>query len=196
MKHQKKNVESYLSVLMLKKIYNSRTAEYLDFKKYCKSEQITWQWAERHCEMSDYNMPDSDENCVNWGFYYHVFLLPPSQTFLYSVPISEKTIEAHNVIRQILEFNKIKVNRIYRIAVNTSLPCETEGHSLPHTDHPFDHKNLIVYLNNPEGGSTICEGEEFTGKEDDAIIFEGKHYNYPPKKGRRMVLVATFSDYD
>ena len=53
-----------------------------------------------------------------------------------------------------------------------------------------------VYLTNPEGGSTVCEGEEFTGKEDDAIIFEGKHYNYPPKRGRRMVIVATFSDYD
>ena len=196
MRHQKKTVELYLSVPMLKKIYNPKSAEYLDFKKYCMGEEITWNWSERHCEMGDYNPPDWDEDCYNFGFFGHVFLLPPNERFLYSVPISQKTTDAHDVVRGILEFNKIKVDRIYRIAVNVSLPIDGEGHSLPHTDHPFPHKNLIVYLTNPEGGSTICEGEEFTGKEDDAIIFEGKHYNYPPKRGRRMVIVATFSDYD
>ena len=179
---------------MLKKLYNPKTADYLNFKRYCRGEEITWTYAERHCEIGDYNPPDWDENCNNWGFFCHPFLLPPSERFLYSVPMGTGTIDAHDVVRGILEFNKIKVDRIYRIAVNISMPIDGEGHSLPHTDHPFPHKNLLIYLTDPEEGNTICEGESFTGKEDDAIIFQGKHYNYPPKKGRRMALVATFSD--
>ena len=179
---------------MLKKLYNPKTADYLNFKRYCRGEEITWTYAERHCEIGDYNPPDWDENCNNWGFFCHPFLLPPSERFLYSVPMGTGTIDAHDVVRGILEFNKIKVDRIYRIAVNISMPIDGEGHSLPHFDHPFPHKNLLIYLTDPEEGNTICEGESFTGKEDDAIIFQGKHYNYPPKKGRRMALVATFSD--
>ena len=182
---------------MLKKLYNPKSAEYLDFKKYCRSEQITWTYSERHCEMLEYNLPDWDENCNNWGFFCHAFLIGPNERYLYSVPVGTGgTTDAHDIVRGILEFNKIKVNRIYRIAVNMTMPIDGEGHSLPHTDHPFPHKNLLIYLTDPEEGNTICEGERFTGKEDDVIMFEGKHYNYPPKKGKRMVLVATFSDDD
>ena len=38
----------------------------------------------------------------------------------------------------------------------------------------------------------MVEDKKYLGKEDDIIIFQGKHYSAPPSKGRRIVLVATF----
>ena len=42
------------------------------------------------------------------------------------------------------------------------------------------------------GGETFVEGEKFDPKEDDVIVFEGRHYMKRPIKDKRIVLVATF----
>ena len=175
---------------MLQKINNPKSTSYLNFKKYCIGDQITWQWYGNNCQ------PSNDQKGINFGFFAHLFLIPPWPRALYSTPVDERTLEVHDIIRGILEYNGIKVDIIYRIAVQFTLPIKDEGHSVAHVDHPFPHKNLIIYLTDPEGGSTVCEGEEFLGEEDDVIIFEGEHYMYPPKKGRRMVIVATYLDHE
>jgi len=188
---------------MLQKINNPKSTSYLNFKDYCNSRHITWNWLEHNVEQKNNHKnattvrPESwNDESINFGFYAHLFLIPPHPRALYSTPVDERTLEVHDIIRGILEYNGIKVDIIYRIAVQFVLPTKDEGHSVAHVDHPFPHKNLIIYLTDPEGGSTVCEGEEFLGKEDDVIIFEGEHYMYPPKKGRRMVIVATYLDHE
>ena len=52
---------------------------------------------------------------------------------------------------------------------------------------------MIIYLTNPQGGSTIIEGKEYMANEDDVLIFDGKlHCARPPRKDVRIVLVITF----
>jgi len=69
-------------------------------------------------------------------------------------------------------------------------------YSLPHIDHRFPHKNIIVYLTN-SGGNTIIEEVPYEPKEDDVLIFEGEHYIEKPKASRRIVLVSTiFTDFN
>ena len=62
--------------------------------------------------------------------------------------------------------------------------------SEPHLDHNFPHYNLLVYLTN-SGGETFVENEVYSPKEDDVIIFTGKHYMKRPSDDRRVVLIAT-----
>ena len=63
--------------------------------------------------------------------------------------------------------------------------------SVPHEDHEYPHKNMLIYLTDA-GGSTFVEGEEFAPEEDDVIIFEGIHWHELPKQKRRVVLVMTY----
>ena len=60
----------------------------------------------------------------------------------------------------------------------------------PHTDHSFKHVNLLIYLTD-NGGKTFVEGEEHEPSEDDVILFTGEHFFELPKKGRRIVIIAT-----
>ena len=68
-----------------------------------------------------------------------------------------------------------------------------------HVDHNFPHKNMLVYLTDPQGGSTIVEDEdtnrkEYLAKEDNVLLFDGQsaHCARPPSKDVRIVLVFTF----
>ena len=67
----------------------------------------------------------------------------------------------------------------------------------PHQDHKYDHKQIIIYLNNSLAKTVICSNEKIvkkltpeTGK---GICFNNlPHYQEFPKSGIRLVLVATF----
>ena len=50
---------------------------------------------------------------------------------------------------------------------------------------------MLVYLTDA-GGRTIVENEYFDPREDNVIVFCGKHYYYLPTEKRRIVFVATF----
>ena len=83
-------------------------------------------------------------------------------------------------------------NMMCRCAVNAVQQYEKEDTiTLPHTDHDFPHKNMLIYLTDA-GGSTFVEGEEFAPEEDDVIIFQGEHWHELPKQKRRVVLVMTY----
>jgi|18_taG_2_1085343.scaffolds.fasta_scaffold21558_3 hypothetical protein len=69
-----------------------------------------------------------------------------------------------------------------------------------HRDHPYAHKQIIIYLNDSEKKATTCminkKGkvikeivpEKFTG-----VCFDDvDHYQLFPKKGPRLTLVATY----
>ena len=73
---------------------------------------------------------------------------------------------------------------------NCTLPSDTAEFSSPHIDHDIPHLNFLLYLT-ANGGSTFVEGEEHKPEEDQAILFSGNHYIQLPKRGRRIVLIAT-----
>ena len=76
---------------------------------------------------------------------------------------------------------------------NAVYPTEKNLPSPVHVDHEFPHKNLLIYLTDPQGGTTIVEGKEYLAKEYDVILFDGKpHCARPPSKDIRIVLVFTF----
>ena len=109
-------------------------------------------------------------------------------------PHTEKNIL---VLHQILQSNKLFRPSGYfflRSCANCTHPDQNEQLSAPHVDHEFPHWNLLIYL---EGnGRTFVEGEEHNPKEDDIILFKGKHYMERPKTGRRVVLVSTLFEID
>lgn len=96
--------------------------------------------------------------------------------------------------------NNIKYKQIIRCAVN--LTFKNKDKKCPtHKDHTFNHKQLILYLNNPldKKSTTILLKNNKIYKEIKPEKFKGicfdniEHYHYFPKKGHRLVLVYTFN---
>ena len=133
------------------------------------------------------------------AFYSHGFLQGPSPMHkMYSNANSEYLPHVTQVIAQIFEINNISPQCVYRINANAVHPVEGNVLTVPHYDHEFPHTNLLIYLTDV-GGDTICFDEHgkkhtFTPKEDDIVIFDGLHCMIPPKKGRRVVIIATYLD--
>ena len=131
------------------------------------------------------------------SFYSHAFLHGPSDRHgLIPKANSEYLPNIEIVINQIFELNKINAHCIYRINANAVHPVEGNVLTVPHNDHEFPHKNLLIYLTNV-GGDTIVfddlgKKHHFTPKEDDIVTFKGLHCMVPPKKGRRVVIVVTY----
>ena len=101
---------------MLQKINNPKSTSYLNFKEYCKGRHITWNWLEHNCEPKNNHKnattvrPESwNDESINFGFYAHLFLIPPHPRALYSTPVDERTLEVHDIIRGILEYNNNKL---------------------------------------------------------------------------------------
>ena len=172
---------------------NPLTKEYLQLKQEVLSHSFPWYWNETSTEE---NFLSEMENSPHLG---HSILKRPNNygdeyPSLFPVVTSSYSDICNQVLSQIFEFNQIKINCIYRISFNLTLPFSDKP--IPaHQDHDFPHANFLIYLNDA-GGETVCLSPE--GKrvhcqlEDDIIIFEGIHYHFLPKKTRRVVLVATF----
>ncbi len=131
------------------------------------------------------------------SFYSHAFLHGPSPRHgLHSKANSEYLPNVETVIGQIFELNNVKMNVVYRINANAVHPVEGNVLTVPHTDHEFPHKNMLIYLTNT-GGDTIVfddagKKHHFTPVEDDIVTFQGLHCMVPPKQGRRVVIVVTY----
>ena len=94
------------------------------------------------------------------------------------------------VVNEILDYNNIKYKFFLRSNANCVHADRDVQLSEPHVDHEFPHINVIVYLTNT-GGKTYCEDEFHDPKEDDVILFTGKHWMERPNIGRRIILVNT-----
>lgn len=96
------------------------------------------------------------------------------------------------------KFN-IDVFEILRMSVNLTF---NNGHKkCPiHVDHPYPHKQLIIYLNDADPSSkTVILNKKgkilkiITPKKYKGICFESlPHYLIYPKKGLRIILIVTF----
>jgi len=176
---------------MIQQLNNSKSEFYLDVKKTILSEDIPW-----------FYMPNTtakeDKNYINIPYYSHSFLLrpEPGNDILYSQPCSNYLNQVQFLLSSIAKENDLVINYFYRINANIVDPIKTDKLTVPHHDHFFDHKNMLVYLTDA-GGETVVfndDGtkEEHHPQEDDVIVFSGLHCHKPPKQKRRIVLVATF----
>ena len=173
---------------MIQLLNNLKTEKYVKLKNLILSPEFSWYWNEN----STYNTNNQDDH-ENFGFYSHAFLQRPDDTDkCYSKPNSHHLDAVYDVLYEILISNQIQPQVFYRICANSVHPTRNNLPCTPHYDHSFPHKNLLIYLTDVNNGETVVENEKYYGKEDNVIIFEGKHYHKPPTKDRRIVLISTF----
>jgi hypothetical protein len=177
---------------MIEELKNPLTREYLAFKNEIFTTQFPWYWNE------DSVINDNKNESV--PFLGHSILQRPcdiNEYFIFPNPNSTYTQITNIILDQIFQHNKINLNCVFRINVNLTIPIPNADSTKIHVDHEFPHKNLLIYLNNSDGNTILCDENDndidLSGpKEDKIILFEGKHYHYLPSKSRRVVLVCTF----
>ena len=85
---------------------------------------------------------------------------------------------------------------ILRAAVNLTVHHDADTGTI-HEDHPFEHKNLIIYLNESDAGTRLYDRDNnqtavIPAKVNTAVKFSGKHAQEFPSKGIRVVAVFTY----
>lgn len=185
---------------MISSLKNPKTDNYKFLKNIILSDEFPWYYHdvstlygdEDYSHMKDY---------ANISFYGHTFLDRPDGPVKYNKKVS--TIKSqyfdlvYEVFEEILQFNSFSKDYFYlRINANCVHPNPGPQCSIPHVDHKFSHKNIIVYLTN-SGGSTIINDFKYNPNEDDIILFDKNiHYMKRPLENRRVILVATiFTDF-
>tara|TARA_R100001244_G_scaffold118916_1_gene88618 strand:+ start:1738 stop:2280 length:543 start_codon:yes stop_codon:yes gene_type:complete len=105
-----------------------------------------------------------------------------------------------SIVKSFLKSVGIYDIKILRLAINFTYnngrdKCEV------HTDHPYKHNQLIIYLNEPldkESKTVVLDNDhkiikEIYPEKYKGVFVEGlPHYLHYPKKGTRIILVATF----
>ena len=92
---------------------------------------------------------------------------------------------------------KFKYKEIYRIALNLTFK-NGKKESLIHRDHPYPHKQLLIYLHTDDLKSCTCifnkdKIKKIIPTPNKGVMWDNlKHYHITPKKGYRLVLVYTF----
>jgi len=95
--------------------------------------------------------------------------------------------------------NNIIINNIHRIAVNFTFNNGNVYKCPVHEDHDFDHKQLLLYLNDATGDTIILNNKNEVFKVSEPEKFKGicfekaPHYHYFPITGIRQIAVFTFS---
>jgi hypothetical protein len=104
------------------------------------------------------------------------------------------------ILIKFCEKHKINLNKIFRGAINLTYPLNVKKGKL-HVDHEFSHKQLIIYLNESNGGDTLLYNnnkkliKRIEPKEFKIICFENcLHTLTYPKSGRRVICIMTFND--
>ena len=176
---------------MIQILQNSQSENYKLLKKNILGRHFPWFYYEN----STVNLVETDR-FKNLPQLSHTFITRPEE-FGWPKQDSEMYQMAVDVVREILFENNFYPENyfILRLSTNCTLPSEGPQFSIPHVDHKFPHLNFLTYLTN-SGGSTFIEGVEHKPKEDQSILFSGEHYLQLPKKGRRIVLVATLMTYN
>ena len=112
--------------------------------------------------------------------------------------VSEYYYQTKDIFNTICNENNISINKIYRMAFNTTIHYEDKYNGI-HVDHPFEHVNFLLYLNNFTNGNTYLfdENNNITKKikpeKNKAVFFQGKHaQGFCKPHEKRVVLVVTF----
>ena len=177
---------------MIKQLNNPTSIRYQELKDKLLSNKVPFYY--ENYSTKSVPLSDCPEGHSDIGFYAHTLLTRPEIT-RYSQQLSPVLDEFLGVFDEIIQFNNLSNNYyLLRACVNIVHPEVPRKITVPHVDHDFDHKNMLIYLTN-SGGETYVEGESFDPKEDDIIVFDGEHYMRTPKTDRRVIIVATFCDW-
>lgn len=176
-------------------LFNPKTPSYLHLKEQVTGRDMPW--------YSMLETVDVDTTEQDYGFFSHAVLLGPSKAIghqlwnLFSTPVSPDYLPlTQQVVREILDANKLDYSCIYRMNFNLCLHKGENVTSPLHTDLHFPHKILLIYMSNFSGGETVVEidGVKHLSKpeEDKIIHVDGKYQhgvNYPSGiHDRRIVL--------
>jgi len=179
---------------MIKELKNPVTNDYENFKKILLSDKMPWFYYDK-------TVPESPHQ--DMPFFSHILLRRPDigTEETPTIPISNIGSTyfetAYFILKEILDFNNVKFNIVYRMNLNLTFHTEIKA-SQAHTDLGLPHKVVIVYLNTVENGRTIVLDETnqknySEPKENKAIIFDGKYKHYQESPGmydQRIVMVA------
>lgn len=180
---------------MINILKNPISYEYLQLKKFLLSADFPWY----------YNSKATPED-VDTGeyqdvpFYGHVLMSRPRWNTmgekLYPEVRSLLMENIYPILEQIIDYNNLEVNCLLRFNANCVHPSKDSRLSIPHNDHQFSHKNILIYFTDSGGETVVFDDEmakyEFHPKSEDIITFSGLHCMRPPKENRRIVLVATY----
>ena len=181
---------------MITELKNPLTEDYKNLKNLVLGNKFPWYY----CDKTVYGTDEDD-----MSMFYHCLLGRPVHEIdgekVPALPRSASSYfeEFYYIFKNILDFNNIDFEVIYRMNINLTLYSKLEQ-SIPHVDGNFQHKVVIVYLNNFTKGRTIVLGEDkqkfySNTKEDNVIMFDGKlaHYQESPDiYDKRIVMVANF----
>jgi len=140
---------------------------------------------------------DGDKN--HW--MGHVIIKRPEERSetdpLYNSDYAENFI---NIFEDFVKKNKINCEELLRCCVNLTFNTIAEG-CPTHVDHPYPHKQLIVYLNDcdKESVTVLLDKSEkkkiaqITPEKYKGVCFDsGPHYMKFPKKDIRLAIIYTF----
>ena len=187
----------------MKQVFNNPLPDsYNELKRFVLSPYCKWTYVPENIPPSDNPIDEYDPNKYKHiGFYSHSFLdRPRGDHRRYPIIDDKEFIDlASAALCDIMTYNGFCPRSFYRICANATHPHE-DGvvPTIPHVDHQFDHGNMLLYLTDA-GGKTFVETENGSDsyeyhdpKEDDVLLFAGKHYNETPATKRRVIIVATF----
>ena len=105
-----------------------------------------------------------------------------------------------DILKNFCAQHNVEVNTIFRAAFNSTFHSPY-GRTRIHTDHDFEHKNFILYVNEFNQGQTcIFDDKQNLLKQVEpelhkAIIFSGEPHahNFCMPNERRIILVITFN---
>ena len=186
----------------MKQVFTNQLPDsYKELKDYVLSPYCKWTYISENIPPSDYPEGEYDDTYKHIGFYSHSFLDRPRGDHIRYPSVGDKDFIdlASTALCDIMSYNGFAPRSFYRICANSTHPHE-EGvvPTIPHVDHQFDHGNMLLYLTDA-GGKTFVETENNSDsyeyhdpKEDDVLLFAGRHYNKTPATKRRVIIVATF----
>lgn len=101
-----------------------------------------------------------------------------------------------SILKRFCKKHNIEMNEFLRCSVNICF-YNSQNKSLIHRDHEFEHKQIILYLNDIDGDTVIINDDKtetnVKPEKFKAVCFDGvPHYMYYPKQGYRAIVVFTF----
>jgi len=180
----------------MKQLTNPKTENYFALKEYILSPNLPWFYMKSTTYDTDSPTDINIRDYVREGdycdvpYYSHAIVKPPGNPNLFPTLNSPYAELCGKVVSEISDVNNLNINCILRLNANLSFPSFSIP-TQPHTDHPFPHNNLLIYLTDADGQTVAGDYQHFP-KEDDVIVFNGIHYHYLPTKGRRVVIVVTY----
>jgi len=154
----------------------------------------------------DFNFPwffQREKNLDESAFYFLVHTLmhrnPDKLPITGSInsPFYDTCID---IFKNFCAEHNVEVNTIFRAAFNSTLHSPYRRTRI-HTDHDFEHKNFILYVNEfTQGQTCIFDKDHNLVKQVEpelhkAVIFSGEPHahNFCSLNERRIILVITFN---